>query len=150
MGETRILVLAALALPLAGGCMYRMEHRLPVDATFGTVRADGAARVPFARSGTKRYLLGGLLPWSTSFDSAGGLVQPRPGRRVERLEIRTRFGLLDALLKYVPYASYLLAQRQVEVRGVYVDPVDVAAEPRPAAELRFRAQPPGLGSAPTP
>lgn len=142
MHRIPVLLAAGLLLPLAGGCMYRMEHRLPVDATFGTVRSEGAVRIPFARSGTKRYLLGGLLPWSTSFGSAGGLVEARPGRRVERLEIRTRFGLFDALLKYVPYASYLLAQRQVEVRGVYVDPVDVAGGPKPAAGAQ-RLQPQG-------
>ncbi len=140
MHRVRLLLLGVLLLPGAGGCMYRMEHRLPLDATFGTVRAEDATRIPFARSGTKRYLLGGLLPWSTSFDSAGGLVEGRPGRRVERLEIRTRFGLFDALLKYVPYAGYLLAQRQVEVRGVYVDPVDVAASP--AAGTQPPAGPP--------
>jgi hypothetical protein len=115
--------LFAVVLPalLAPGCMFHIEHRLPVDATFGQARTAEAVRTPFESTRTKRYLLGGTLPWSLSYRGSRKLVDWAPGRRVEGLEIRTRFTPIDALLRFVPYLSYVLAQRTVEMRGVYVD-----------------------------
>ena len=66
-----------------------------------------------------------------------------PGRRIENLEIRTRFSPLDALMRFVPYLSYVLNQRTVEIRGVYVDPsgaggVEAVGRELEAAELEGR------------
>ena len=118
----------ALAAALSG-CMYRVEHRLPVDATFGRARAEEVVRTPFESTRVKRYLLGGTIPWTLDFAASRKLVEAAPGRRIEGLEIRTRFSPLDALLRLVPYLSYLLAQRTVEVRGVYVDSPSLAGAP---------------------
>jgi hypothetical protein len=134
--RTRHQLLAVVcASALAPGCMFHIEHKLPVDATFGQVRADDALRTPFENTRTKRYLLGGTLPWSLSYRGSRKLVDAAPGRRVEALEIRTRFRPLDALLRFVPYLSYVLAQRTVEIRGTYVDPVatETAGEPHAAS-----------------
>jgi hypothetical protein len=120
-----LVVLAAAAL--APGCMFHVEHRIPVDATFGQARAAGAVRTPFESQRVKRYLLGGTLPWSLSYRGSQKLVEWAPGRRVEGLEIRTRFSPFDALLRFVPYLTYVLAQRTVEIRGVYVDSPEGAA-----------------------
>jgi hypothetical protein len=125
----RAALLAALfAAALAPGCMFHVEHQLPVDATFGQARAADAVRTPFESQRVKRYLLGGTLPWSLSYHGSRKLVEWAPGRRVEGLEIRTRFSPFDALLRFVPYLTYVLAQRTVEMRGVYVDPPESATE----------------------
>lgn len=119
----RLTACAALALLLAApGCMYHVQHELPVDATFGDVREEPAQRTPFRSVRIKRYLLGGTLPWSFSYNGSRKLAEGAPGRRIEDLEIRTRFSPFDALLRFVPYLSYVLNQRTVEVSGVYVDP----------------------------
>jgi hypothetical protein len=108
-----------LALP---GCMYHVRHELPVDATFGDVQEGPAERTAFRSVRVKRYLLAGTLPWSFSYNGSRKLTEGAPGRRIEDLEIRTRFSPIDALLRFVPYLSYVLNQRTVEVSGVYVDP----------------------------
>jgi hypothetical protein len=134
MMRARRHVLALLAAAaLAPGCMFHIEHKLPVDATFGQARSQDAVRTPFESTRTKRYLLGGTLPWSLSYRGSRKLVDWAPGRRVEALEISTRFRPLDALLRFVPYLSYVLAQRTVEIRGTYVDPPesDTVGDPHP-------------------
>jgi len=144
----RHLLALLAAAALAPGCMFHIEHKLPVDATFGQARTQDAVRTPFESTRTKRYLLGGTLPWSLSYRGSRKLVDWAPGRRVEALEIRTRFRPLDALLRFVPYLSYVLAQRTVEVRGTYVDPlVSGAAE---AEETGAPAQPPAPAGEPHP
>ena len=115
--------LALLALLVLPGCMFRVQHELPMDATFGQATGD-SVRTPFENTRVKRYLLGGTIPWSLSYSGSSKLVDDAPGRRVEALEIETRFSPFDALLRFVPYMGYLLSQRTVEVRGVYVDPVE--------------------------
>lgn len=122
-----IAFLAGLLLPLSG-CFYHVQHQLPVDATFGSVRSAPVLRTPFEVSDTKRYLLKGLVPWSFSSASPKNTLETAPGRRIERLEIRTEFQPLDWVLAALPYASYLLSQRTIEVRGVYVDPVPATAD----------------------
>lgn len=115
--------LAFALLPvLLTGCLYHMEHRVPMDATFGRVRDEASTRRFFRVSGTKGYLLGGTIPWSASYDADGHLIAPAEGRRIERLRIETRFSWLDGLLRLVPYLSYVWVSRTVEVSGVYVDP----------------------------
>lgn len=119
----RLLAAAGLAcLLVLPGCLYHVDHRFPVDATFGGIRTTPAERTPFRNVRVKRYILGGTLPWSFSYHGSRKLVADAPGRRIEELQIRTRFSPLDALLRFVPYLSYVLNQRTVEVRGVYVDP----------------------------
>lgn len=119
----RLWVAASLALLLAlPGCMYHVKHDLPVDATFGGVRAAPSVRTPFRNVRVKRYLLGGTLPWSFSYNGSRKLTEHAPGRRIADLEIRTRFSPFDALMRFVPYLSYVLNQRTVEIRGTYVDP----------------------------
>lgn len=120
---SRAVASASLALLLVlPGCMYHVRHELPVDATFGGVRATPSKRTPFRNVRIKRYLLGGTLPWSLSYNGSRKLTEHAPGRRIEDLEIRTRFSPFDALMRFVPYLSYVLNQRTVDVRGVYVDP----------------------------
>ncbi len=120
---SRLLAATSLTFVLLlPGCMYHVEHSLPVDATFGDVRATPALRTPFRNVRVKRYLLGGTLPWSFSYNGSRKLTEHAPGRRIEDLEIRTRFSPFDALMRFVPYLSYVLNQRTVEVSGVYVDP----------------------------
>ncbi len=125
-----IALLLGLLMPLSG-CLYHVQHRLPVDATFGSVRSAPVLRTPFEVTDTKRYLLKGLVPWSFSSDTPQNTLEAAPGRRIERLEIRTEFKPLDWLLSALPYASYLLSQRTIEVRGVYVDPVPATADAQP-------------------
>lgn len=121
---SRHIAIAFLVLPLVcGGCMFHVEHRLPVEATFGSVRGEPAVRTPFDTTKVKRYILGGTIPWTLTYGHRDKHVKDNPGRRIEALEITTRFSLLDALLRFVPYVGYVLAQRTVETRGVYVDPV---------------------------
>jgi hypothetical protein len=120
---SRLSAVASLALLLVlPGCLYHVEHELPVDATFGDVRTLSAQRTPFRNVRVKRYLLAGTLPWSFSYHGSRKLTEHAPGRRIEDLEIRTRFSPIDALMRFVPYLSYVLNQRTVEVSGVYVDP----------------------------
>lgn len=120
---SRLLAAAGLAcLLVLPGCLYHVDHRFPVDATFGGIRTNPAQRTPFRSVRVKRYILGGTLPWSFSYNGSRKLVASAPGRRIEELQIRTRFSLFDSLLRLVPYLSYVLNQRTVEVRGIYVDP----------------------------
>jgi hypothetical protein len=107
--------------------MYHVEHRFPIDATFGRVAEDPAQRTEFRNVRVKRYLLAGTLPWSFSYNGSRKLAEQAPGRRIEELEIRTRFSPIDALMRFVPYLSYVLNQRTVEVSGVYVDPAGAAS-----------------------
>ena len=115
------------------GCMYHIEHRIPMHASFGSSNLQEAQRTPFEFKKTKRYLLGGVIPWSSLPFVGEKKLDTRPGRKIEKLQISTKFGPVDLLLKLVPYASYLLAQRSVEIRGVYVD-VPLTAQQEP--ELR--------------
>ncbi len=120
----RVLTLLVVLLPLfQSGCMYHIEHRLPVDATFGPVSEEFASRTRFERSETRRYLLGGLVPWPSLPLFDNDEADAKPGREIERLEIATQFGPIDMLLKLVPYASYVLAQRSVQMKGIFVDPL---------------------------
>ncbi len=148
-----VLLLTVLVLPL-GGCMYHVEHRIPMDATFGEIREPDADRTPFRNKRVKRYILGGVFPWALTYNSSRHLVDPEPGRRIEALEIHTRFSWFDALIRFVPYLPYVLAQRTVEVRGVYVDPASrlgaVAFEERLAPRDPDADAAPVLPAAPDP
>ncbi len=138
-------LIAAAVLTLAvstTGCMFHIEHRMPVEATFGRDTDATAERTEFSNTRVKRYLLGGVIPWSFSYGSSSKLVDEAPGRRIENLEILTRFSFFDMALRVVPYLSYVLAQRTVEVRGVYVDhALPLRAESAPSRPLEAASAP---------
>jgi hypothetical protein len=138
--------LAALAALWLSGCLYRVDHRLPLEASFGAPELASGLRTPFHVQRTKSYLLGGTIPWSLSYGGSKSLVDAMPGRRVECLRISTRFTPLDALLRFVPYVSYLLARRTVVVDGVYVD---TTLDPVPPPEDGVASET-GPGASPIP
>lgn len=112
----------ALCLGLAASGCFTVQHDLPDNAYFGTLPAKpGETRQPFRTEAMKNWALAGLVPYS-SYDT-GNLVEPLAARRLEGVEVETRFSELDTLVWIVPgmfYGYYIWAPRTLSVSGTEV------------------------------
>jgi hypothetical protein len=120
---THIAAAALAILFLASGCLHSVRHELPEHTYFGQLpAAEGERRVAFEDSGMKNWALAGLLPYS-SWSSSNMLAERNGAKRVENLEIETRFGRIDTIVWVVPgffYGYYVWAPRTVSVSGTKV------------------------------
>jgi hypothetical protein len=110
----RLALVAALA-----GC-FTVEHRLPPHSYFGQLPPQpGETSTELDRHAMKNWYLAGLGSWSDFSDA--DLVETGPGvRRIESLELETRFAPLDVLVWVIPgqvYGYYLWAPRTLRIRG---------------------------------
>jgi hypothetical protein len=104
---------------LASGC-FTVEHRLPPHAYFGRLPAQpGETAREFENHAMKNWYLAGLGAWSKF--STRDLVEADPHvRRIEALEIGTRFAPIDVLVWVIPgqvYGYYFWAPRTLSIRG---------------------------------
>ena len=112
--------LLAVALALATGGCFTVEHRLPPHSFFGRLPSQpGETAREFDRQAMKNWGLAGLFAWSDfstdDLAATGGSV-----RRIESLELETRFSKLDMLIWVIPgqvYGYYAWAPRTLRIRG---------------------------------
>lgn len=124
LGRLRLLATLGMAALVSGastGCMFRMQHELPLNAYLNH-EPGGARRRAFDDEGMKNWALAGLVPYSDF--GAKDLVESTTGREVSDLSVKTEFTGLDTLIWVIPgfaYGYYLWAPRHVKVSGEYVD-----------------------------
>jgi len=109
-----------LGLALASSGCFTVEHRLPAHSYFGRMPAqpDETAR-EFDQTAMKNWFLAGLFAYSDF--SSGSLVRTDGAvRRIEGIELETRFDTIDNIAWVIPgqvYGYYLWAPRHVRIRG---------------------------------
>jgi hypothetical protein len=115
---TRALLCLALAFA-ASGC-FTVDYRLPTHSYFGRLPAQpGEKPRDFDREAMKNWYLAGLFSWSKF--STDDLIAPDARvRRIESLELESRFSKLDTLIWVIPgqvYGYYFWAPRTLRIRG---------------------------------
>ncbi len=112
--------LAAVMLVALPGCMFKMQHDLPLRTYFNPETGLGR-RTHFEKAAMKNWALAGLVPYSDF--GAKDLVDPLAGAELSGVRIETVFTGLDTLVWVIPgfaYGYYLWAPRHVELEGDYV------------------------------
>jgi hypothetical protein len=109
-----------IALALGTSACFTVEHRLPPHAYFGRLPAQRGERArEFDRQAMKNWYLAGLGAWSRF--SMDDLEPTGDGvRRIEALELETRFAPRDVLVWVIPgqfYGYYFWAPRTLRIRG---------------------------------
>jgi hypothetical protein len=110
----RLLCLVGLT-----GC-FTVKHELPPGSYFGHLpKGTHEVSRPFAAEKMKNWLLAGLLPYSRF--GVKDLVPNGAGvKRVEGIELETRFSVIDTIVWIVPgafYGYYVWAPRTVRIEG---------------------------------
>lgn len=116
--KARALLCLALAWA-ASGC-FTVEYRLPPHTYFGKLPAQpGETARDFDREAMKNWFLAGLFPWS-KFSAEDLMARDGHTKRIESVELETRFSKLDTLIWFIPgqvYGYYVWAPRTLRVRG---------------------------------
>ena len=110
----------ALVLALATNTCFSVEHRLPRHAYFGQLPLEPHDRArAVEHEAMKNWFLAGLFPW-TRFNDDDLVRTGGPVRRIDSVELETRFSGIDTLIWVIPgqvYGYYFWAPRTLRVRG---------------------------------
>jgi hypothetical protein len=104
--------------------MFRMTHKIPMDAYFNAEAPAGTRGHRFHAEGMKNFALAGVLPYSRfgTKDLVAESVDTRSGH-LSNVAIETQFNALDTLIWVIPgfaYGYYLWAPRHVKIDAVHV------------------------------